>query len=313
MTVVIACRFLKSVSVIADCRVSDGGRTEADDNLQKIYPLDNRMVVGFSGPLAGAYQVLDAIRRNRRAYSKRPVATNLLTDVERWIRHEYREIKQPKNRKGLSFILAAVEPRREARSRWRTSQGEEKPKPKWFPYVPELRVLALKPSQSKPNELVKQERGMCKIIGVPVEIRNAIQDRIESMYSFAFRQPKLQARAIVDALMLTLMESQVNSVGGLFQCAILSADGIEWLTYRLRSDLGDVALDIVEGQYIQRDNVTGRTVPLMTIWQWWKEWQANRQPGRFGVFEDPALRKAVNDSQKAQEDQIYDSDERNIG
>lgn len=295
MTVVIACRFLKSITVIADCRVSYTGKSAVDDNLQKIYPVDERMVIGFSGPLAGAYQVLDAVKKNQQSYSKNPVAVNLMVDVERWIKHTYRLVR-PADRKNLSFVLATVEPKRESRSRWRTQNGAEKSKPSWFPFVPELRATVLKPSQSEPTELKRSNSGICGIIGVQTEIQNAIQERVMNMYGFSFKQPKLQAQAILDALMLELKEKQIVSVGGLFQCAVLSLNGVEWLSYGLPSDLGDVSLTIENGQYIQRDNVSGRVVPLMNIWQWWSEWQKTQKPGKTGVFEDPAHRHIVDKS-----------------
>jgi hypothetical protein len=296
MTVVVACRLLKTVAVFADCRVSytDGSPEEVDDNLQKIYPIDKRMILGFSGPLSGAYQVIQGLRRNLGKYSKRPVASNLQRDVERWIRYEYRRIEKPEDRKGLSFILVTVEPLREARSKWRSSDGEEIPKPKWFGAdPPEMQILKLRPSTSRPKELVKEEKGMFKIIGVADDIQDVIQDKIQQFFGFAFKQPNQQARVLADVLMLTLMEKQISKVGGLFQVALLSANGIKWLAY------GDsiVAMNIIDGRYIQQAK-NSRTVPLKTIWEWWEEWTTKEKPrlGSVGIFEDPDLRKAAQTS-----------------
>ena len=302
MTVVVACRFLKTVAVIADCRVSYGDDAVVDDNLQKIYQFDDRMVLGFAGPIKGANQVIESVRAYLETRSKYRAASNLVNDIERRIRHEYRQIKQSEDRKGLSFMLATVEPRREARSKWRSTEGKEIAKPKWFPYVPEFRVLALKPSQSTPDELVKEEKGKCIALGIQERDRRAIQDTMERLYDFVFKQPMLQAIAVVDALMLILMERQVRTVGGLFQCAVLGADGIQWLSYSLPSNLANVALDIVDGRYVQRDNRTGREVPLKRIWEWWQEWQNTCSPGSSGIFEDPGLRKAAEYSRNANDD-----------
>jgi hypothetical protein len=153
---------------------------------------------------------------------------------------------------------------------------------------------------------------MCKIIGVQNEIQEAIQDRLMELFGFEFKHPKLQAQVIVNTLMYDLMKRKVISVGGLFQCAILSEKGIEWLSYGLPSDYGDVSLVIDNGQYLQRDNVTGKVVPLMTIWQWQEEWQKKPLPGRFGIFEDPAYRNVVNRVQNEKENEtsinVLDSD-----
>jgi hypothetical protein len=251
------------------------------------------MVVGFSGPLAGAYKIIESIRRNFTHYSKPPVAINLLQDVERWIRHEYKTIPAIEREK-LSFVVSAVEPKREKRSKWYGQNGKEKPKPNWFPYIPELSSFTLIPSSKNPDRLMKQERDMCKIIGVAEDTRIAIENRVMEMFGFSFKQPNLQAIAIVNQLMYDLMEKGLLSVGGLFQCAILGVNGIEWLTYSLPSEYGSVSLEIRNGQYIQRDNITEREVPLLTISDWWKEWQKKGELGKTGTFEDPAFREVVN-------------------
>ncbi|TEU16090.1 MAG: hypothetical protein E3J21_11590 [Anaerolineales bacterium] len=302
MSVVVAYRFLKTIAIFADCRVSFDGENPVYDNLRKIYSVDKgkRMVLGFSGPLAGAYKVIEAIRRNMRTYPKRPVASNLQRDVERWIRHEYRGIKRPEDREDLSFILATVEPHRETRSKWRSSEGKEIPKPRWFPYIPELRILALKPSKSRPGELIKYEKGSCQIIGIQDQAaQNVIQERLNRLFGFASKYPRLQTRAAADELMIICMERQVRTVGGLFQVALLSVNGVEWLAYSSPGGQGNVALDIANGQYVQVDNITKRQVPLKPIWEWWQEWQTTSLPPSSIIFEDPYLRKAVDNLRNA--------------
>lgn len=295
---------MKTAAIFADCRVSyvDKHLTDVDDNLQKIYQIDKRMVFGFSGPLSGAYQVMEAIRKNINAYSKPPVAINLYKDVERWIRHEYQQIKEPRDRKNLSFILATVEPSRESLSKWRTSDGKTIPKPKWFgPDPPEMKVVALKPKKSNSNQLYKEQKGMCKTIGVSKEVEDAIQDVMQKWFGFSFKQPDQQATVIADVLMATLMEKQVDTVGGLFQVALLSTNGVQWLTY----GTGSVTLDIVDGYYVQRDNTTGKVIPLRPIWEWWEEWhdEVNQRLGKVGVFEDFDLRKTIESSKDEGKDE----------
>ena len=298
MTVVVACWFLKSVAVIADCRVSYVPTGVVDDNLQKIYQIGERAVLGFSGPLPGAYQVVELVRRNMRGYSKRPVASNLRMDVERWIRYEYRKIRPPENRKNLGFLLATVEPRRKARSRWVTPEGKERPEPRGFPWRPEFHMLVLKPSQSRPGELVKEEKGLIKILGIRDEEHcSAIEGAVQSLYDMASRYPREGARMVANALQSVLMKRQVPWVGGLFQCALLSAKGIEWLGH----GFGDVALDFANGRYVQRNTSTGRAVPLRAIWEWWEGLQASRLGG-VGAFEDPDLRRAVDKALQAEEE-----------
>lgn len=196
MTVVIACKFWKAVTVIADCRVSyTPPYEEVDDYLQKLYQIGDRLVLGFSGPLQGAYEVMELVRENMHNYSKPPIASNLQRDVERWIQYKYRELSKV-DRKNLSFVLATVEPSREKQSKWYRSDGSGEPKPSskpsWFPYVPEWKTLALKPSPSEPTELGKEEKQFVQIIGVKEEDHKAIEKTLMESYGFAFEQPLLQ-------------------------------------------------------------------------------------------------------------------------
>lgn len=300
MTVVVAYKFFTTVVVVADCRVSYRTGNHVDDNLRKIYPIGKRMVLGFSGPLRGAHAVVEAVRRNWGRYRKRPVASNLERDVERWIRHEYRKIRPAEARTGLSFILAAVEPHREALFNWHSPDGKEMPAPNWSRLMPDMRVSRLRPLRCRPTELVKEKKSRCKVIGVGAELRDAIHSELDRLFDFARERPKLQAGVSVCTLMHMLMEAGVETVGGLFQCAVLDGDGIEWLAYSSPSTAGSVALEYVEGQYVQRDNRTGKTVPVKSIGDWWKDWHAGQLPGDAGVFEDPGLRKAIDDLRKSE-------------
>jgi hypothetical protein len=208
----------------------------------------------------------------------------------------------------LSFIIATVEPHRETRSKWRTPEGREIPKPGWFPYIPELRILALKPSKSKPDELIKYEKGPCQIIGIQdPETQNAIRERLDRLFSFASKYPKLQARVVADALTIICMERQIRTVGGLFQAVLLSVSGVKWPTYSSPGNQGSVALDIANGKYIQRDNITRREVPLKPIWEWWQEWQTTPSLPSSIVFEDRYLRKAVDNLRNAKHSETDNS------
>jgi hypothetical protein len=314
MTVVIAFRFLQHVAVFADCRVSYGDSSEVDDNLQKLYQIDKRMVLGFSGPLEGAYQVIQAVKRNIRPEGRRLVASNLQMDVERWIRHEYQQIKQP-DRKGLSFLIATVEPLRRERPTYKRGCPDgadiEISEPKWVPRAPELSVLVLKPSRSKPHKLVRRQGRKFMTIGVGREAREAIQRELERLYGFALKLRHVQAEVAVNSVMATLMKQQIDTVGGLFPGALLSADGINWIRYHSPSAEGDVTLAIEDGHYVQIDNRTGRRVPLKTIWEWFEERSSAPPRGSSGVFEDPGLRHAVQRFRAAESESAGDSEERN--
>jgi hypothetical protein len=287
MTVVIACQLFPAIAVVADCRVSyPPPYEEVDDCLQKLYQIEDRLVMGFAGPLKGAYKIMALVRDNVQSYSKPPIADNLQRDAERWIRHKYREIDEP-DRKGLSFILATVEPRREQPGNWflLDEHGNLKPssRPSWWPFLPEWKIIALRPSQSEPTKLVREEGLFAKIIGVNDENRKIIEEVLVEIYQSASEQPALQMLRLLDILQSKVMARQIKRVGGLLQGALLSENGIEWFSY-----VGDnVALEFVKDRFVQRNTQTGQTLPLMTIWEWEESQPA---PGSFGGFEDPDFR-----------------------
>ncbi len=290
MTLVIAHKFWKTVAVIADCRVSYGPQCDdRDDYLQKIYQIHSRLVLGFSGPLPGAHRVLQLVKENVCDYRRPPVAHNLQKDVERWIRYEYRQLDEAE-RKGLTFVVATVEPHRERRSRF-FKDGKEIAKPTWFPYEPEWNTLALKPSASDSTKLIAERKRLPKIIGLAGEHRRAVEGVLMQLYGFAFHEPAAQMQVIMNTLKLKLMERQVKEVGGLFQCALLNEQGVQWLGY----SAPNVILQPEKGRFVQRNMITGQTLPLMSIWEWA---QRKPSPGTFGTFEDPGLSKFIERMQK---------------
>jgi len=288
MTIVVAYKAWKAVAVIADCRVSyESPYEEVDDCLQKLYQIHDRLVMGFAGPLQGAYEVMRLVRENTRNYPRHPTAHNLQLDVERWVRYKYRGLNADE-RQNLGFLIATIEPRREKRSIWYRN-GKEVPKPGWFPRVPEWKTIALRPSEKKPGELIKEESGFIKTIGIAGEDRQVVEQVVQKLYGFAFKQPELQMQAVMGTLKYELMRRRVRAVGGLFQCALLSERGIQWLGYAC----GDVTLKLVQGRFVQHNMVTGETLPLMAIWEWA---ELRPLPGSLGAFEDPTLRKAAENS-----------------
>jgi hypothetical protein len=294
MTLVLGCRFLKSTTVIADCRVSYDGIQAVDDNLQKLYQIEEKVVLGFAGPLAGAAQVMDGIRQSRVRQERHKSASNLLSDLERKIRWEYRRIENPMDRRNLSFLLASVEPRRPTRSTWLSQSGTLKPTPAWYAKVPELRTLVLRPSRSEPKELITETVGMCKILGIGADASDRIKGKLREFYGFSFREPGRQAVVVAQVLMAVCMEMQIHAVGGLFQAAVLDRNGIHWLSY----GAGDVDLRLEHGAYVQVNRKTGGRVPLASVWEWMVDC---RSPGSTGVFEDPDLRTAINGRQERED------------
>ena len=289
MTVVVATHYLKTIVIIADCRVSDLNREpihidDVDDNLQKIYPVGNKVIVAFSCPLDGAHKIFESLRIRPLRYGKSFVAQTIIHDLTRRIKYEYGLLSQSE-RKDLSFILVGIEPHRVRRSRVFNEQGEEIPKPNWLPSIPEKYITTLKP-QSDGSRLATDSNHMTHVLGLNKGDCDEVSRIVNILFSFSMRQPRLQAQALVSSLMLELKSRNILRIGGLFQCYLLSTEGITQLGYGSPSQYGDVDLIIEKGRYIQRNNVTGRRVPLLNIWEWWKA-HKGLPLGTVGSFEDP--------------------------
>lgn len=275
MTVVLTNHFLSGVAIIADCRVSYGTGFPVHDGLQKLYPIGKHTVLGFSGPLAGACQVIEAIRKHRSRQSER-VAAAILLDVERWIRHAYRNIRSAGERKNLSFLLASVEPNKVTRF----APGI---KAKFnLPDIPRCKTFALVPSPGDPSELVKQQRYNVKVIGVKEDAVGPIRVALTDRFVNQFHSPRGEEviRGSLEALRIA-RDNHPETVGGLFQCAILDAEGVGWADY----EVGEIALKTEAGRYVQHNKITGEKKPLLTVWEWRERHGFCQPPGASDVFD----------------------------
>jgi hypothetical protein len=273
MTIVVALPLFHKVIVVADSRVSWEGRSEKDDILQKIYQVGDRMIIGFSGPPDGAYPIFKAIGENEKTYS----GTNLFRDVEGWIRREYRRV-EAKYQRYLSFVLVQVK---------RQTLNINKFPPDMLKY----QIIMLEPNRSKPGEL-QCRRDRFPVIGSGGQELNAIRNIFQEFYSFVdvsfqFRNSHIHAWAIVDELIRHFMAKKPDTVGGLFQCATLNAEGIQWLSY---GSAGGVSLEFTDGRYFIVRKDAQEKVKLMTVIEW-GEISPRPTPGGIGVFEDPVYRR----------------------
>jgi len=183
-------------------------------------------------------------------------------------------VKQPSNREGLSFLIAAVEPSRDRSIK----------KPDWIPFQPVFRSLTLKPSASNPSKLVVEERKIIKAIGVyDKEFLETLKDIMQKHYGLQFEHPEIGMKIVIDELMIYFRkrEDKYHGVGGLFQCANLGVEGLKLLSY---GSVGDITMKFVNGRYIQENKTTGKIVPLMSLSEWGR---TKPLPGSFGIFENP--------------------------
>lgn len=253
MTLVLGYHFLSGIVVVADCRASyaDGN---VYDNLQKLYQVGDYTVLGFAGPLAGAAQVLEDIRRRRAEPSKRSTAVHA-DELERWIRGRYRRVAE-KDRRNLSFLVASVAPWKARRFQLRTRIA--------LPDIPDLSCFCLRPSRSRPGELVRDQWNDIKILGVREELHREIRGTLLDTFPDCFLRPRGEAIFRGTRALMRALAERDPAVGGLMQCAVLDANGVGWPDY----DFGDIALQSREGRYVQVDKRTGQAVELLAVWEW---------------------------------------------
>lgn len=281
MTIVTALPFPPVLVFIADSRASWERTGVHHDNLRKLYPLFDRAVIGFAGSIPLAYYVMKHVRDNERRYRRQISALSIRSDVERWVRYAYREayrtLEIPDNEKRASFIVGTVEPSRDI----------VRERPEWVPFIPVLSTTRFVPRNSNPSELQAEKVEVVKTIGLKRKVNLLITEIFHRYNSYRIsvsgrvsRDLETQIWAFIEDLMIALRQRRVRTVGGLFQCAILGVDGIQWLSY---SVFGGLSIHYINDQYIQVDQSTGEETLIKSIEDWWHEYEARSPKKSLGV------------------------------
>lgn len=273
MTVLIALRHLSGVTIIADSRVSFGTSQPVHDGLQKLYQVGDKIVFGFTGPLAGAFQVIQEIKKNRNRNS-RSAKNTTVRDVERWIRYAYQNISF-NDRRGLSFLIARSDNKR------LKSFGKHIQAKYGIPDFPETELFTLEPSQKNPAELIKI-RQVISVIGVKPEFKVSIKEVFLDSFTDLLQSPGGQNTINLGINAIKIASSKhPDTIGGLFQCAVMDSRGIGWASY----DNEDVSLTFEDGRYMQHNKRTGQKIPLLTVWEWGSYYGFKQPPPNATTFE----------------------------
>lgn len=302
MTIVTALPFPPALVFVADSRASWEDDAIRHDNLRKLYPIFDRAIIGFSGKIHMGYHVISHIQENERRYRRQLSALSIRQDAERWIRHAYKEAynslnmaEEEKRAMRASFILGTVEPSRDMARGSRSSPL----------FIPQMFTMKLVPRNSDPSELQVAQRKIIKTIGLDRRI-NELIERIfhqHSSYRAAVsgqvsQELLTEIWMFIEDLTIALKQHRKQNVGGLFQCAILSVDGVEWLSY---SVLGDLVIRYDSDQYIQIDKKTGEQIPIRSVVEWWEEYEG-RTPEDSLIVESPIHRKLAEKYQVDEEE-----------
>ena len=270
MTLVVGWKFGSGIALIADCRVSYKGRPEVYDDLQKLYWIGDNSVLGFSGPLEGAYQVIEAIRGERTTTRLKDNCS--IQDVERCVRIAFRGI-QPKYKLNLKFILAHRNPTKV--KEW----GQYINTKFGLPNFPNCSIVLLKSSSSNPDELTRESQNI-NVIGDSTGMEKIIREKLVNEMLGVMMNPKGEGIVRVTDEIRQEVARVKNTVGGLFQCVVLDEHGIWWSAY----SIGDLELKFEGERYVQVNKLTNKEIPLLTIWEW-KKRGFERPLGEAVVFD----------------------------
>jgi hypothetical protein len=282
MTVVISLWFLTTRVVIADSRISYLDLPYPPrDLLQKIYPVGSeklgmRAVIGFSGRLEGAYEVLEYVRKVIQSSTKEPATAKELIDIiVEPLKDKYKTLSYI-NRKKLSFMIVGVEPNKDASTN----------RPSWVPFTPEFSGYVFEPDKGK---LQERPLGLVNAIGqydeeLIAECLRIVEDNFQLMQ----QRPEAATYLVRNDLMLHYLLKRSEYVGGLFQHLELGVHGVRSLDY---SSPSGVSLRFQGDRYSVYDE-SGNVEPLISIFDR-VQWNRGRFFPQGKILQDQRLQNVA--------------------
>jgi len=243
MTMVAACRAGENAIIIADSRATwlCPGAPILQDVLQKILPMGAPKIgVAFAGDVGAAALVIQQLRRRHRQVPHSRLLRKLAADVPRIARHYY-GLQKARTRRdlGLALILFGA-----------TESGQ-------------VEVYSF---ESPHFHSVHLAEGFL-VVGSGRVVAGYLESNL-----FRLTHEITDLKGIADALVIgleaALQGSGVETVGGLFQCVLVSPEGIRPYKYGFVDMDPDAAarakeIEMVAGRWFQRDLGGGKEVRLV--------------------------------------------------
>jgi len=242
MTMVAVCRFKDGAVVVADSRATwQGSSRTFQDTLQKILPLGNKTSISFAGDVLAASVIVNQLRQLIRKKPRLLNLRKLAAEIPRIARHYYGRNRSKTARSGpLSLVLAGTD-----------SSGKVGV---WCYESPHFNSRHLKTG--------------FEVVGSGAVVKSYIgtswKHLEEELLDLKSRADKLMA-----GLEGTLKEQRIETVGGLFQTIIIDSSGIRPLRHGFITldpegfNAAAKSMEMKAGRWIQRDEITGRDVPLV--------------------------------------------------
>lgn len=243
MTIIAGFCFKEGVVIMADSRVTRESETDKQhtysDNLQKIIPLGKKLALAYAGNVSIADRIARQIRQNLRKKNRLSHPRKLASEISRIAKHHFKKCGKSYTRNSVSLIFGGVD-----------SRGSI------YMYI-----------YDSPDFIMKEVSAGFVMGGSGVVAAQYFKDifrQIESQHD----NLKKKADALIIGLEGELKKQGVETVGGLFQIILLTAEGIRPMHYgyiNLDPDSeGDAkSITMNKGKWTQRDETKNEDIPIL--------------------------------------------------
>jgi hypothetical protein len=322
MTVIAGCSLIDGVMLLADCRVTVPykSKTFHIDNLQKIIKLGDHSVIGFSGNVIAAGEMLKgAIAEIARIWNFGEVHPARL---QRWLPRYFRFICAEITAKlqyvpDVHFMVASValdRPNLIERARvleliHRITTNPSSIQRNWIPNI--AMAIVRDPDPGPYTEISDLPEGILYSMRSPdfipnatkplgfraIGSGNAIVQEIERLADWVFLGDV--GNSFVESMSLRrgvagfVKEQGIESVGGMYPCVKVTKSGAEYCGMRIQSPVDGTDLSIradADGRWMQQNHATGRIVQMAFPWE--IDYRAVVGDDKFNDFSDLLPRRS---------------------
>jgi hypothetical protein len=296
MTVIAGVSLFNGVMLLSDCRVTIQRRGKADvhcDIAQKLFPLTQNAVIGFSGDVTTAAALLGELRRQLPGRKHKDTAS-LVQWIPRLLQSGVATLRAKKKRVAyVDFMLAGIAPdRANVVERAKVVElmkeiafGDPSIQRGWVPDI--LMQVMLKPPEHKHVVIGNSPAGILCTMRYPsfqpqffeplefVAIGSGRYSTIEIKKNADWVLAGMPGNDMVERTSLTsavsqfIAENEIKDVGGMYPCVKIDRRGVGLLGICQKFPLYEVSLtyDGARERWIQENRTTGKKIELLTPWE----------------------------------------------
>lgn len=299
MSVIAGCSFFHGVMLLSDCRmtVSRVGRSNVHiDNVQKLFALTPTSAIGFVGDIELAGLLLRELLAQlpQKARQKKVDAVSLFNWIPRYLRSAYERVCQRHGSPSVKFVVGSVLPgypnvieRAKVRAIMeRFRLGKLSAQRNWLPSIlvdilktpPDVTHVLLQDAPlgllyflgSPSFDPICLEALEFGVIGSGEGATLHIERDLDWIFAGDVGNPFMEAMALRETVDSFIREQNVESVGGLYPCIRLGADGLNVLGYSTEIPLGGTRIELSVNEkrrWVQKNLSTGKEIGLLYPWE----------------------------------------------